>query len=80
MPGEHLDLSSEPSPVGGKGGSSDSCTRRFVGVQFVCCDVYSRVYINRDQSAYEGNCPKCAKRVRLKIGPGGTSSRFFTAG
>ena len=51
-----------------------------MGVQFKCCDVYSRVYINRDETAYEGNCPKCAKRVRLAIGPGGTDSRFFTAG
>jgi hypothetical protein len=51
-----------------------------VGIHFVCCDVYTRVYINRDATAYEGNCPKCAKRVRLRIGPGGTDSRFFTAG
>jgi hypothetical protein len=77
MPGEHLDLTSEPSP----GGSASAAgSRRFVGVHFVCCDVYSRVYVNRGQTAYEGNCPKCAKRVQLKIGPGGTNARFFTAG
>ena len=51
----------------------------FVGVQFACCDVYTRVYINRDETAYEGRCPKCGKKVRLAIGPGGTDSRFFTA-
>ena len=79
MSGEHLDLSSEPSP-GGNGNSPATAARRFVGVHFVCCDVYSRVYVNRDQTAYEGNCPRCAKRVRLKIGPGDTNSRFFTAG
>jgi hypothetical protein len=51
-----------------------------VGVHFVCCDVYTRVYVNRHQTAYEGNCPKCGKKVRLQIGPGGTDARFFTAG
>ncbi|MCC7475892.1 MAG: hypothetical protein IT425_10880 [Pirellulales bacterium] len=77
MPGEHLDLSSESSP--GSRGNAKAESRRFVGVHFACCDVYSRVYVNREQTAYEGNCPKCGKRVVLKIGPGGTDSRFFTA-
>jgi hypothetical protein len=78
MPGEHLDLSSDA------GGTKESHTRaaqerRFVGVHFVCCDVYTRVYINKDATAYEGGCPKCGKKVRLRIGPGGTDARFFTA-
>jgi len=77
MAGERLDLSSEgPIREPEKGSSS----RRFVGVHFVCCDVYSRVYVNHEETAYVGNCPKCAKRVTLRIGPGGTDSRFFTAG
>jgi hypothetical protein len=77
MVGEHLDLTDgggPREPTGQAGG------RRFVGVHFVCCDVYARVYINRDTTAYEGNCPRCAKRVRLRIGPGGTDARFFKAG
>jgi hypothetical protein len=77
MVGEHLDLTDGNGslvPAGQSGG------RRFVGVHFICCDVYARVYINRDATAYEGNCPRCAKRVRLSIGPGGTNARFFTAG
>ena len=79
MPGDHLDLSSDgPSGCGAEPKAGKE--RRFVGVQFVCCDVYTRVYINRDETAYEGRCPKCAKKVRLVIGPGGTDSRFFTAG
>jgi len=78
MAGEHLDLTSDPSPNEDKPRSADS--RRFVGIHFTCCDVYTRVYINRDATAYEGNCPKCAKRMRLRIGPGGTYARFFTAG
>ncbi len=79
MPGEHLDLSSD-GPGGAGSSSKSSKERRFVGVHFTCCDVYTRVYINRDETAYEGRCPKCAKQVRLGIGPGGTDSRFFTAG
>lgn len=79
MNGEHLDLSSEV-PDAGFDPKALTGKRQFVGVHFVCCDIYARVYINRDQTAYEGNCPKCAKRVRLRIGPGGTDARFFTAG
>ena len=77
MSGENLDLSSasegEPTPAGQR------APRRFVGIQFACCSVYSRVYVNRDETAYEGRCPKCSRQVRLRIGPGGTESRFFTA-
>jgi hypothetical protein len=53
--------------------------RKFLGVHFQCCNVYARVYINRQQTAYEGRCPRCGKRVDVKIGPGGTDNRFFTA-
>lgn len=77
MVGECLDLSSDGPIREPERGSSP---RRFVGVHFVCCDVYARVYVNREENAYVGNCPKCAKRVTLRIGPGGTDSRFFTAG
>ena len=80
MIGEHLDLTDDPSERRQTRVVHGAQPPVFVGVQFACCDVYSRVYINRDETAYEGNCPKCAKRVRLEIGPGGTDSRFFTAG
>ena len=86
MSGEHLDLSSDPPGPSAKptaqapanNQNTASTSRRFVGVQFACCDLYARVYINRDETAYHGNCPRCAKAVHLKIGPGGTDSRFFT--
>ncbi len=87
MPGDFLDLSSEPDPpahefAGGdidKTGGDRRSGRRYVGVHFACCDVYSRVYINRQETGYVGNCPRCTRRIELKIGPGGTDSRFFTA-
>lgn len=76
--GENIDLVSEPGKTPLRL-SEAVASRRFVGVHFACCDIYSRVYVNRDETAYAGNCPRCAKQILLKIGPGGTDSRFFTA-
>ena len=75
MAGEHFDATSGDVS---KPTLETDAGRRFVGVHFNCCDVYTRVYINRDRSAYIGHCPKCAKQIQLKIGPGGTDSRFFS--
>jgi len=75
MAGEHLDLSSDVNSVP----SADLGAKRFIGIKFACCGVYSRVYVNRDRSAYEGSCPKCSKCIRLGIDPNGSDSRFFTA-
>lgn len=60
--------------------SGDPASRPFVGVQFDCCGVYSRIYRNAEATAYVGHCPRCARRIRIEIGPGGGSGRFFTAG
>lgn len=53
--------------------------KKFLGVLFECCNVYRRIYLNPEQTAYEGRCPKCYKQVRVKIAPGGADSRFFKA-
>ncbi len=88
MKGKNLNLTSDPGDTaGGRPASSaqqsaseadPSSGRPFVGVRFDCCEVYTRVYINDDKTAYEGRCPKCSKQVRLAIGPGGTDARFFS--
>ena len=93
MSHHQLDLSSDPNSFGkmvtphnsetkNDNSSSqsdfDNCAKkRFLGLKFTCCGVYSRVYVNHDGTAYEGRCPKCLKPVKLKIGEGGTDSRFF---
>ena len=76
MTGEHLDISSDSGP---ERPGRPARSRRFVGIRFACCDVYTRVYVNRGETAYEGYCPKCSRRVRIRIGPEGTDCRFFTA-
>ena len=79
MSGERLDLTSGAEFSASSSGGSKQKTLRFLGIKFACCGVYSRIYINRSETAYEGCCPKCGKRVDVKIGSGGTDKRFFTA-
>ena len=80
-PAFHLDiaglddgLSDSPKPGGGA-----RTGRPWVGIRFDCCGVYTRIYRNADSTAYEGRCPRCRRKATLRVGPGGTSSRFFTA-
>jgi hypothetical protein len=77
MAGENLDISSGQDAAASNRAAGG---RPFVGVRFACCEVYSRVYINRQATAYTGYCPRCLKKIELLIAPGGTDSRFFTAG
>ena len=60
-------------------GGSPAGERLWLGIVFECCQVYARVYRERSATTYEGRCPKCLRQVRLRVGPGGTDSRFFTA-
>lgn len=53
--------------------------RPWVGIEFACCHVYTRVYRNAVGSSYVGRCPKCGRSVSLRVGADGTSARFFVA-
>jgi hypothetical protein len=57
--------------------SSKGEGRSFLGINFECCGIYSRIYKHHSGKYYAGNCPKCGKPVKILIGKGGTGSRFF---
>ena len=53
--------------------------RKFLGIHYQCCNVYARAYIDKEGKKYVGSCPRCRKRVEVKVGKGGTNARFFNA-
>lgn len=53
--------------------------RPWLSVFFRCCGVYQRIYRHRDGRRYEGNCPRCARKISFVVGEGGTGARQFIA-
>lgn len=51
----------------------------YLGIMFNCCSVYGRIYKNKEGTAYVGRCPRCMRSLRIKVGEGGTNTRFFNA-
>jgi len=58
---------------------TDSEGRKYIGMYFKCCNVYTRIYKSRLGDRYVGFCPKCGAKVQLMIGAGGVNDRFFIA-
>jgi len=54
-------------------------SKKFLGIMFNCCNVYARIYKNKEGTAYVGRCPRCMRSVKVKVGEGGTNTRFFNA-
>ncbi len=55
--------------------------RDHLGIHFRCCNQYGYIYKNKAGTAYTGFCPRCMKKVEVKIGKGGegTDQRIFQA-
>ena len=54
--------------------------KKFLGILFECCNVYSRIYLNKEETFYYGRCPRCLREVKIKVQKeNGTTERFFRA-
>ena len=77
-----IDIDGVEHPAHKSSGDTDSAKaagRPWLSVRWRCCETYSRIYRNDQGTGYRGHCPKCGKPVRVTVGPGGTSERFFEA-
>ncbi len=66
-------------PVDGHSAPALRARKRWLGIRFDCCDVYNRIYKNAAGTAYVGRCPKCCRRITVRVGLQGTAARFFRA-
>jgi len=78
-PPYHLDIEGLSGGEDGDPAQTSLRGRPWVGIRFDCCGVYARVYRNTDGTMYRGICPRCLRRVTLRVGSGGTDARFFAA-
>jgi hypothetical protein len=53
--------------------------KKFLGIQFLGCNTYGRLYPNKENSHFVGRCPRCGLTLKVKIGEGGLNDRFFRA-
>lgn len=59
--------------------TEERAKRAYLGIMFNCCSVYGRIYKNKEGTAYVGRCPRCMRSIKIAVGEGGTSGRFFNA-
>lgn len=60
-----------------RGGSASR--RPWIGIHFECCDVYQRVYRKPEDDHYLGFCPKCGRKIRLRVSADGVNAKFLRA-
>ena len=48
--------------------------REHLGIHFRCCNLYGYIYKNKAGTAYAGWCPKCMRKIEVKISKDGTGS------
>ncbi|MBL8760113.1 MAG: hypothetical protein JNL50_02320 [Phycisphaerae bacterium] len=67
-------VESEPR---GESGPASAGDRPYLRVFFSCANQYVRVYRDRAGAGYTAQCPTCGKRLKFRVGDGGTAQRFF---
>lgn len=80
--GEHLNLTSDPESPPAEAQSAPlpshaPSPRSFVAIHFACCGVYTKIYENKNGTAYHGACPKCCRPATIRISDEGTDDRYF---
>lgn len=58
---------------------ADNEERPWIGIRWMCCNVYSRVTRHPDVKKYVGRCPRCLKGLKIRVAPGGSNCRMFVA-
>ena len=51
--------------------------KKFIGVHFLGCNTYARLYPNAENTHFQGRCHKCGLTMKVKIGSDGIDERFF---
>jgi len=50
---------------------------KFIGILFECCNIYRRIYMNKEKNAYEGKCPNAMERLRWRLDQAERRHVFF---
>jgi len=48
-------------------------------VHFKCCNVYQHIGLNQKGDAFVGWCPRCARKVVIRVAPDAKPGKFFEA-